>query len=359
MHIEHRAQALFPDIPATRHAGAGQPRAKASTARLTCIVPAYNEAESLCLLLPELCATLDDIGLRWEIIVVDDGSHDATARVMHRWIARRGVTWLRLSRNFGKEAALSAGLAAAQGDIVVCLDADMQHPPALIAAMVQRWRQGVDMVYAQRIDRCDEAWTKRLGTRIFYGLLAKGHRVRIPEHAGDFRLMDRQVVDALVAMPERSRFMKGLYAWVGFEAEAMPYVPAPRARGNSRFSLFKLAALALDGLTAFTTWPLRMISIAGMILAFLAFGYGVELTIEYASFGNRVSGWTTLITALLFFAGVNMFSLGIVGEYVGRIFDEVKGRPLYVVRSRMGTGLDATPPAKVPGHGSGSRVGLH
>ncbi|MFA4914995.1 MAG: glycosyltransferase family 2 protein [Burkholderiaceae bacterium] len=362
MHIEHRAQALLPDIRATYHGAAESPRANADTARLTCIVPAYNEADNLSLLLPTLATTLDIIGLPWEVIVVDDGSQDATAQVMQRWTARRGVTWLRLSRNFGKEAAISAGLEAARGDIVVCLDADMQHPPALIAAMVARWRQGIDMVYAQRTDRRDEAWTKRMGTRLFYSLLAKGHRVRIPEHAGDFRLMDRKVVDALVALPERSRFMKGLYAWVGFEAEALPYVPAPRARGTSHFSLVRLVALAMDGLTSFTTWPLRMISLAGMVLAFLAFGYGVELTIEYATFGNQVSGWTTLITALLFFAGVNMFSLGIVGEYVGRIFDEVKGRPLYVVRSRMGAGLEATPAAhaaQAPAHVSGARVELH
>ncbi len=357
MHIEHRAQALFPDIRPSCHV-AEIPRANAHTARLTCIVPAYNEAENLSLLLPELSTTLDNIGLPWEVIVVDDGSSDDTAQVMQRWTARRGMTWLRLSRNFGKEAALSAGLESAQGDIVVCLDADMQHPPALIEAMLARWRQGIDMVYAQRTDRRDETWTKRLGTRLFYGLLAKGHRVRIPEHAGDFRLMDRKVVDALVALPERSRFMKGLYAWVGFEAEAMPYMPAPRARGSSHFSVIRLFSLAMDGLTSFTTWPLRMISIAGVMLAFLAFGYGVELTVEYASFGNEVSGWTTLITALLFFAGVNMFSLGIVGEYIGRIFDEVKGRPLYVVRSRMGAGLDGTPPARVTGHIGRSHVEL-
>lgn len=358
MHIEHRARALLPDIPVHGHPSKTL-RTNTHLARLTCVVPAYNEADNLCLLLPELTAVLDGIGLAWEILVVDDGSQDTTEQVMRQWIARPGVACIRLSRNFGKEAAISAGLQAAQGDIVVCLDADMQHPPALIATMVHRWRQGIDMVYAQRTDRRDEAWTKRLGTRLFYGLLARGQRVRIPEHAGDFRLMDRKVVDALLALPERSRFMKGLYAWVGFDAEALPYLPAPRARGVTRFSLTRLSALALDGLTSFSTWPLRMISLAGMMLAFLAFGYGLELTVEYASFGNQVSGWTTLITALLFFAGVNMFSLGIVGEYVGRIFDEVKGRPLYIVQSRMGAGLGSVPPGHVAGHSNAPRIDLH
>lgn len=341
MHIEHHAHALLPDPSATRSAPADSSRTAASAARLTCVVPAFNEAENLCLLLPELATTLDGLGHPWEVIVVDDGSADSTPELMTRWIARRGMTYVRLSRNFGKEAALSAGLEAARGDIVVCMDADMQHPPAMIGAMIDRWRAGVDMVYAQRADRHDETWVKRAGARLFYSLLAKGHRVRIPEHAGDFRLMDRKVVDALLALPERSRFMKGLYAWVGFAAESLSYTPAPRARGVSHFSFFRLFALAMDGLTSFTTWPLRMISLAGMALAFLAFAYGVDLVIEYASFGNQVSGWTTLITALLFFAGVNMFSLGIVGEYVARIFDEVKGRPLYVVRARAGQGLDA------------------
>lgn len=355
MHIEYRAGAL---LPGNRNGATASgvnrfpstpPAARAlATPRITCVVPAYNEADNLCLLLPELTTTLSSLTPHWEIVVVDDGSTDQTAEVMRRWAGHQGVRYTQLSRNFGKEAALSAGLEDAAGEIVICLDADLQHPPSLIATMLERWRAGADMVYAVRAARTDEAWSKRIGTRLFYGLLRQGNRVSIPAHAGDFRLMDRQVVDALIALPERSRFMKGLYAWVGFEAEPVQYMPAPRAMGVSHFSPIKLLRLALDGLTSFTTWPLRMISLTGIAIAILAFAYGAYLSLEYAMFGNMVSGWTTLITALLFFAGVNLFSLGVVGEYVGRIFDEVKGRPLYVVRQRAGQGLGYERPLSQP-----------
>ena len=306
---------------------------------VSCVVPCYNEAANLAHLLPLLSTTLEGTGLAWEIVVVDDGSTDATAALMAQWQGSPGVRYVALSRNFGKEAALTAGLQAARGDAVVLLDGDLQHSPSLIVKMLDYWNDGAEVVYAVREARDDESAMKRVGTGLFYRLLNLSLRFQVPEDAGDFRLMDRKVVDALLKLPERSRFMKGLYAWVGFKAVALPYTPAPRAQGRSRFNSFQLLHLAIDGLTAFTTWPLRMISVIGLLLAVFTFAYGGYLMVEYLVVGNSVSGWTTLVVSLLFFIGINMVSLGILGEYVGRIFEEVKGRPIYVVREESGHGL--------------------
>lgn len=305
---------------------------------VSCVLPCLNEAASLRELLPLLQTRLDTLCRSWEIIVVDDGSTDETPELMARWSQVPGFRYLQLSRNFGKEAALSAGLEAADGDVVISMDADLQHPPELIGRMLARWSAGADMVYAVRSHRDDEPALKRFGSRLFYRLLSSHGRVDVPAHAGDFRLMDRRVVDALIALPERTRFMKGLYAWVGFKAEPLPYVPASRTHGSSHFRPLPLTRLALDGLTSFTTWPLRMASLLGVLFAALSIAYGCYVVAEYIVQGNIVAGWTTIVAVLLFFAGLNLISLGIVGEYVARIFDEVKGRPLYVVRTRKGTG---------------------
>ena len=243
-----------------------------------------------------------------------------------------GFQYLQLSRNFGKEAALSAGLATASGDVVVCLDADLQHPLALIPEMLERWKAGVDTVYAVRKNRGDESWIKRVGAAIFYGILGQGQRVRIPPDAGDFRLMDRQVVDAILQLPERTRFMKGLYAWVGFKAEPILYIPAERLHGQSHFKFFQLIHFAVDGITSFSTWPLRAFNLVGSLVALLAFGYGIYLVIDYFLNGHDVSGWTTIVTGMFFFSGINLMALGTIGAYIARIFDEVKQRPLYVVK---------------------------
>ncbi len=307
---------------------------------LSCIVPCLNEQANLSVLLPELLDVLAGLACRFEVIVVDDGSTDATPEIMRHWTSLHPeIRYLRLSRNFGKEAALSAGLDAALGDAVVCMDADMQHPPSMIAAMYQRWRAGVQMVYAVRATRSDETRFKRIGTRMFYALMRTSGGLRVPPNAGDFRLMDRVVVDALKQLPERDRFMKGLFAWVGFQSEAMPYNPPERLHGVSRFNPLKLLRFAVDGLTAFTTWPLRLISLLGAGLALLAFLYGIFIIITYLLFGDPVRGWATLITVILFFAGVNLMSLGVVGEYVARIFTEVKCRPIYLLRETSGVGL--------------------
>jgi glycosyltransferase involved in cell wall biosynthesis len=310
---------------------------------MSCVVPCHNEARNLDLLLPMVGEALTRLSESWEVILVDDGSTDHTAAVMQDWAELPGYRSIELSRNFGKEAALTAGLQAARGDVVVMMDADLQHPVALLAEMVAKWRAGADVVYAQRTSRADEPVLKRTGTRLFYSLLNRFHRFRIPEGAGDFRLLDRRAVDALMALPERNRFMKGLYAWIGFDAVAVPYVPQPRAHGRSQFNAFRLVALSLDGLTAFAIWPLRIVSAVGCAVAAISFAYGGYITGEYMLYGHSVSGWTTIVVALMFFSGIQMIFLGIIGEYIARIFEEVKARPLYVVKREAGRGLPVRP----------------
>ncbi|HEY9109583.1 MAG TPA: glycosyltransferase, partial [Roseateles sp.] len=266
------------------------------------------------------------------------------------WLQSPGVRYVRLSRNFGKEAALSAGIDRASGQVVVLMDADGQHPVALLEEMVASWHAGADMVSAVRQSRADEPLLKRLGTRLFYRLANAGSPVRIPEDAGDYRLMDRKVVEALKSLPERNRFMKGLYAWVGFDSRMLPYTPRQRRAGRSTFSLRRLLRLALTGITAFSNMPLRVWSGIGAVIAFGALGYGVWVVFEHLLEGHPVPGYATLVTGLMFFSGVRLLSIGILGEYVGRIFEEVKQRPVYVVASDMGRGAqeaDATaPPAE-------------
>lgn len=310
------------------------------TTTLTCVIPCFNEEANLAVLLPALVTVAGSLASSYEIIVVDDGSTDNTALAMKQWLTRYPqLVYLQLSRNFGKEAALTAGLEAARGQAVVCMDADLQHPPALIPKMFERWRQGIEMVYAVRATRKDESALKRLGTRLFYKLMRSSGGLHVPENAGDFRLMDRIVVDALLLLPERTRYMKGLFAWVGFRSEPMLYSPPERLHGQSTFKPFRLLGLAVDGITAFTTWPLRMLSVFGVCLSMLSFAYGLFIVVTYLLYGDPVQGWATLITVVLFFAGVQLVSVGVLGEYISRIFSEVKRRPVYVLRQHEGNGL--------------------
>ncbi len=320
--------------------------ARAERPRLSCVIPCYNEAANLRLLLPILGQQLAQCAQEWEVILVNDGSRDDTSAVFDEWTRHPGIRAIEFSRNFGKEAALTAGLQAAHGDVVVLMDADMQHPPHLVADMVKQWADGADVVYALRANRDDESLFKRVGTNAFYRLINAKSRFQVPPDAGDFRLMDRTVVDALLALPERNRFMKGLYAWVGFKSVAIPYEPAERAVGTSNYNALKLIAFSIDGLTAFTTWPLRVASIAGFVMALIAFLYGAFVVVDFSLYGNSVSGWTTIVVALMFFVGIQLIGLGILGEYIARIFEEVKNRPLYVVRRSLGKGLDLS----MPGH---------
>jgi glycosyltransferase involved in cell wall biosynthesis len=310
-----------------------------SLPRLSCVIPCYNEAANLRLLLPLLAEHLGPCTSAWEVILVNDGSRDDTSAVFDEWAVRPGFRAIEFSRNFGKEAALTAGLQAANGEVVVLMDADLQHPPSLIAEMVAHWQDGADVVYALRSNRDDEPPFKRFGTNAFYRLINAHSRFEVPADAGDFRLMDRHVVEALLALPERNRFLKGLYAWVGFKSVAIPYAPAERATGTSHYNALKLIAFSIDGLTAFTTWPLRVASIAGMVMAVLGFLYGIYVIVDHELYGSAVEGWTTIVVLLLFFVGIQLVSLGILGEYVARIFEEVKNRPLYLVRRALGEGL--------------------
>ena len=325
---EPAPDATHPAVAAGQAGHAGHPPRDIARVMISCVVPAYNECKNLGVLLPALQAVLGRTQARWDVIVVDDGSRDATSTLMTAWTRNPGFRTVQLSRNFGKEPAITAGLQAATGDVVIILDADMQHPPDLVPAMLERWQAGVDMVYAVRENRKDEGWGKRFGTRMFYSLMAGSHGVQVPPHAGDFRLMDRAVVDALLQLPERNRFMKGLYAWVGFPSEPITYTPDNRQFGETHFSHWKLLRLALAGLTAFTTWPLRAVSIK-----------------EAPASPSASAKWRAPVRALacilLFFSGINLISLGIVGEYIGRIFDEVKGRPLYIVRQMSGQSFNS------------------
>jgi glycosyltransferase involved in cell wall biosynthesis len=317
---------------------------------LSCVIPCWNDAEPLESLLPLLIDTLNAATREWEIILVDDGSAEAAAERLRTWAKVPGFRVLQLSRNFGKEAALTAGLQAAGGEVVVMMDADRQHLPNVIPAMIAHWKRGDDMVYAMRAHRQDENVFKRIGTRWFYRLINRADRFEIPAGAGDFRLMDRRVVEVLLALPERNRFMKGLYAWVGFDSVAIPYEPAPRACGRSHYGLLRLIRMSIDGLTAFTNWPLRAVSVMGCVLAIMGFIYGGYLIVSYLMYGNDVSGWTTIVVSLMLFMGMQMIAIGVLGEYISRIFEEVKGRPLYIVKRDSGQGLKTHQPTQPPAH---------
>jgi len=313
---------------------------------LSCVMPAFNEGATLPLVVPQVLATLHSLAAHVELIVVDDGSRDETPAAMRALLAAHPeLVYLRLSRNFGKEAALSAGIDAARGDAVLLIDADGQHPLDLVPEMFRRWQAGADMAFAVRKTRDDQSRLQAGLTAVFYRLINWHSRVEIPAGAGDFRLMDRKVVDALKSLPERSRFMKGLYAWVGFETVRLEYEPLARHAGKSRFGFGRAFMLALTGMLAFSSVPLRVMTFLGLTLALAALGYAGWVVVEYFTFGIEVPGYATLVVGLMFFSGIQLLGLGIVAEYVGRIYDEVKQRPSYLVRERVGAGLPPTDPA--------------
>ena len=298
---------------------------------ITVIVPAFNEAAAIAHTVSNIAQHLQALSNDWDIVVIDDGSRDETADVVRALPSQLKTTLVRFSRNFGKEYAITAGLEHATGDLVICMDADGQHSAEVVAEMLVKWREGYDMVYAVRQDRQVESAFKRFGSRIFYGAMSLGGQINIPRDAGDFRLMDRQVVNALLSLPERNRFMKGIYAWVGYKSIGIPYFPLDRTHGESTFSKLKLIQLAWTGVTSFSVMPLRLASAVGASLSLLAFIYGIYVVIDRMFFSESIPGWPTVVASMMFFAGVQLLFIGILGEYLARIYDEVKGRPSYIV----------------------------
>ena len=299
---------------------------------LSVVVPCFNEAANLSPLLARLIPVLDATGRSFELIFVDDGSRDGTlalARDIAAGDSRIGV--LALSRNFGKEIAISAGLDHARGRGVVIIDADLQHPPELVPELIAAWEQGFHVIHAAQSVRPDEPRLKRFGVKGFYWLLDSLSETKLPKGVGDFCLLDRRAVDALCSLPERARFMKGLYFWIGFRQAQIPYEPQARTQGNSGWSLTKLLGLAINGLTAFSTIPLRMAAFLGLAVSLVALVYAIILVVEVMLHGIDVPGYASLMVGLLFLSGVQLISLGILGEYIGRIFNESKQRPLYLI----------------------------
>ena len=316
------------------------PNRQTLTPSISCVIPAYNEARNLGTLLPAVLTALTRLSPQVELIVVDDGSRDDTMAVMHLHCAQfPQVIYLKLSRNFGKEPALTAGIEAAQGDVVILMDGDGQHPVSLLPDMLAKWREGADVVYAVRQSRDDQSSLQIRLTAWFYKFVNLGNRVKIPANAGDFRLMDRQVVNALKRLTERNRFMKGLYAWVGFNSTAIDYEPLPRTDGKSNFGLRGSLSLAFTGILAFSIAPLRALTITGFMLSMIALGYGLWVVGDYFIGGIAVPGYATIVVGMMFFSGIQLLSIGVLAEYVGRIYEEVKQRPNYLVSQRLGQGL--------------------
>jgi glycosyltransferase involved in cell wall biosynthesis len=298
---------------------------------ISVVVPVYNEAAGLDMFHRRLVRTLADLE-SWEVVYVDDGSTDGTLalmEVLHRSDDRVAVVGL--SRNFGKEIAITAGLDHAVGDAVVVIDADLQDPPEVIPDLVLCWRAGFDMVYAKRRSRTGETWLKRRTARGFYRLMQHMGDLRLPEDTGDFRLMSRRVVDAVRQLREQHRFMKGLFAWVGYPTTYVLYDRDPRCAGVSKWSYWKLWNLALEGITSFTVMPLKFATYAGLAVALLSMIYVAEVLVKTLIIGNPVAGYPSLMSVVLFLGGVQLMFLGVIGEYLGRVFNETKQRPLYLV----------------------------
>ena len=303
-------------------------------------MPAFNEAVNLGVVVPHTLAALQQLTPQAELIVVDDGSSDDTASIMDGLCAAHAeVVYIQLSRNFGKEHALTAGLERARGDTIVLMDADGQHPTAVLADMLSKWREGADVVYAVRKTRGDQSTLQAGLVGLFYKLINWGSHIEIPAHAGDFRFMDRKVVNALKALPERNRFMKGLYAWVGFNSTAIDYEPLARVDGRTNFGLRSSFTLALTGMVAFSTAPLHLLAWLGFLMAAGALGFGSWIVLEYFIWGIAEHGFATLAVGMMFLSGIQLLSIGVLAEYVGRIYEEVKRRPSYVVALRGGQGL--------------------
>ena len=311
------------------------------TPELSVVVPVFNESRNVGPLSDRLVPVLDRVAASWEIVFVDDGSEDDTlAAIRARNALEPRIGAISFSRNFGKEIAIAAGLDHARGRAVVIMDADLQHPPEVIETFVQRWREGYVMVYGQRTSREDESAVKRGFARLFYRLFDSFTHMHLPEGAGDFRLIDAKGVEVLRALPERARFSKGLYAWIGFKSIGIPFVVEERRHGTTKWSFRTLFRFAFDGITAFSTVPLRVWTYLGGLVSTLSIAAALYFAVKTLLFGADVAGYPSLIVSITFLGGVQLMSLGIIGEYIGRIFAEVKRRPLYVVADRVGDAVD-------------------
>lgn len=311
---------------------------------LSLVIPVFNEEESIDLFLDTVMPLLERASLRFELVFINDGSRDNTfARLFDRGRGDRRIRIVNLSRNFGKEAALTAGIDHARGDILIPMDIDLQDPPELIQPFIARWREGYDIVYGVRTARLTDTRAKRMSAGWFYRVFNSLSPVRIPPNVGDFRLVDRRAVEVLRQLPERNRFMKGLFAWVGFNSIGVPYERPQRAAGTTKFNFWRLWNFALDGVVSFSTAPLRAWFYVGVVIATIAVLYALFIVTRVLIFGIDTPGYASLLIAVLLMGAIQLLSLGIIGEYLGRLFLEVKGRPIYVVEGVYEDGT-ADPP---------------
>ena len=308
--------------------------------KITLLIPCYNEESSLPLLYPELNKLMDSMDkYDWELIFVNDGSKDNTINALKQLRATDSrVNYIDLSRNFGKEVAMLAGFDYAGGDCMIIMDADLQHPPTLIPEMIKWWEQGFDDVYAKRKSRGKESWLRKHLSLQFYKILQSSSRFDVLQNVGDFRLLDRKCINALKSLRERERYTKGMYCWIGFNKKEIEFEQGNRVAGESSWNYRQLFSLAVDGITSFTNAPLRISTITGFIISTLAFIYMIWVFIKAAIWGDPVQGYPTLVILILFLGGVQLLSLGIIGEYIGRIYNETKNRPNYIVRDFNGNG---------------------
>ena len=305
---------------------------------ISLIVPFYNEGSAVTHFSETINPILENIeNIEWEILCIDDGSTDNTLQYLIT-LAENDTRYriIEFSRNFGKEAAMTAGLDEARGKAAIIIDADLQDPPELIIEMIQQWQRGVEVVIGRRVDRSSDHRAKRITASWFYALHHKLAHPKIPKNVGDFRLIDRCVIDALKKLPERQRFMKGLFAWVGFKTVTLDYVRASRAIGQSKFSGLALWNFALEGFTSFSTLPIRIWTYIGSIGALISFLYGIYIAIHTLLYGNSVPGYSSLFFAITLLGSVQIMSVGILGEYIGRIYIETKERPVYIIRKSYG-----------------------
>jgi glycosyltransferase involved in cell wall biosynthesis len=301
---------------------------------ISLVIPVYNEMEVLPLLFERVRTVMHGNNLDYEMVMVDDGSKDDSAKYLTQQAQDdECVKAIILSRNFGKEAALSAGLEHAKGDAIVVLDADLQNPPELIPEMLEKWRAGADIVAMKRRDREGESWAKKTGSYFYYRIMNRiTGSMNIPEDTGDFRLMSRRSLDSLNRLPERNRYMKGLFAWAGYPTYVMEYDVADRAAGKTKWNYFSLFSLALEGITSFSVAPLRAMVLLGFITATLGGLFGAWIVIEALLYGNDSAGFPSIIAMITFLGGVQILSIGVLGEYVGKTYFEAKQRPLFIIQ---------------------------